>query len=320
MPLAAYLDRWIDDVSAGTVRPTTLTIHHRAARSISAEIGTVRLCDLRPAHIQRCITRLLDHLAPSTVRREIQILRQALKTALEWDMLSTNRNPASLITLPPDTHEQITTLSPEQVARLIDGTRGTRYGALWHLLVIAGLRRGEALALEWSDLDHDRLSITRTLHKEKDQDYRTGPPKTRSSRRDVYLPSGLVSTLHQHHTTYGLPRAIGTPDLMFPSAHGTYIGPTNVHRFLSRDLEQLGLPHVSAHQLRHTAATLRLQRPEIHPTIVQEMLGHSSIAMTLDTYSHVGQDLHRAAAAAIERLIETSGPAVMSETLSSANE
>jgi integrase len=205
------------------------------------------------------------------------------------------------------------TLSPQQVQRLFDHTKDDRLHALWVLLITSGLRIGEATALTWDDVDLDRgsVSIRRTIQRLKGRGLVVGEPKTARSRRTVYLPSGTVAALHFHEDRQKIERKKAqnlwqNRNLVFCTAVGGPIDPSTVNPALHRRLKAAGLPRLRVHDLRHTAATYLLSLG-VHPKVVQDMLGHSSIALTLNTYSHVVPALHREAAGQMERLF--SGPA-----------
>jgi len=171
--------------------------------------------------------------------------------------------------------------------------RGNRLEALYVLAVHTGMRQGELLALNWQDVDLDEgvIRVSRTLTRDGGR-LSTGAPKTKRSRRTIHLTQTVVRKLKVHlerqqeemERLGGLYRDQG---LVFTTEVGTLINPTNLRkRSLSFLLERAGLKRIRFHDLRHTCATLLLSK-NVHPKYVQELLGHSSVTITLDTYSHV---------------------------------
>ena len=188
---------------------------------------------------------------------------------------------------------------------------GNRLEALYVLAVHTGMRRGELLGLTWSDVDlkNASVSVRRTLTR-TDNGKRVvlGEPKTKKSRRTIRLTPQAVETLRSH-----LERQLQDMEilgdryqdqgLVFTTNTGTPINPSNLRqRNFAPLLKQAGLPHIRFHDLRHTCATLLLSRG-VHPKFVQELLGHATIAITLDTYSHVMPSMGDATAKAMEDVL-----------------
>ncbi len=183
-------------------------------------------------------------------------------------------------------------LSESEVRTLLEVARGDRFEALYALAITTGLRRGELLGLRWDDVDLERgtLRVNRALVREGGR-HAVGETKTRRGRRQVNLTPGTVNALraHRKHQLEEKIRLAGLYEdrgLIFSTQRGTPINPENlVKRSFKPLLKRAGLPEIRFHDLRHTCATLLLGRG-VHPKLVQELLGHATIAMTLDTYSH----------------------------------
>lgn len=179
---------------------------------------------------------------------------------------------------------------------------------LWALLVTTGLRLGEATGLQWHDVDLDAATATvrRTMHHEKGKGMVVGPPKTSQSRRTVHLAHGVVKALgtlraKQEEQCFGKGQPLADEHLMFCTADGGGLDPGYLRKAFRRCLGHAGLPMIRIHDLRHTAATYLLHNGT-HIKVVQELLGHSSITLTLDTYSHVLPRLHEQVAGEMDRL------------------
>jgi hypothetical protein len=188
-------------------------------------------------------------------------------------------------------------LTVQEVRRLLDVVKDDRYEAVYVLAVTAGMRIGEILALRWEDVDFDAgtIAIRRTIV-EKGGKFMLGPPKTTKSFRTIYIPQIALNALRK--------RFSGQEGYVFPSRSGRPVLRTRfTNSEWSRVRKAAGLDGVVFHQLRHTAATLQL-RAGTHPVVVQELLGHSSVSITLDVYSHATADLHRQSADRIDKMLE----------------
>ena len=174
---------------------------------------------------------------------------------------------------------------------------------------MTGVRRGELLGLSWDavDLDAGRLAITRTLIEGRGAP-QFSEPKTKRGRRSVALDAGTVDALREHRERQLDERLAWGPayephDLVFCREDGTPIWPRTFSRFFDHHVRDAGLPKIRLHDLRHTHATLALEAG-VHPKVVQERLGHSSIAITLDIYSHAIPAMQEDAAETIAALLE----------------
>jgi integrase len=256
-------------------------------------LGRIKLKTLSPAHLQGFYReRLNSGLSSRTVQYLHALLHKALKQALRWELVP--RNVATAVDPPRLHREEIQPLSPTQARAFLAAAREDRLEALYVLAIHCGLRQGELLGLRWEDIDLEAgtLQVRRTLTAAKGERTFT-VPKTVKSRRKVKLTAGAIDALIRHKQRQieerehlaGLWQAQG---LIFASGVGTPINRHNLlHRSFKPLLEKAGLPHsVRFHDLRHTCATLLLGK-SVHPKLVQELLGHSNVSITLDTYSHI---------------------------------
>ena len=304
-----YLERWLADSVRDTVRPTTFERYEQICRAhIRPALGKTKLKNLTPAHVRGLYREKLDAgLSPRTVQYVHVTLHKALKQAVMDGLIP--RNATEAVKPPQVRREEMRLLEPEQVKTLLEAARGDRLEALYVLAVTTGLRQGELLGLKWEDVDLEEgtLRVRRTLATAKDGPQLTAP-KTKGSRRTVSLTQSATEALRSH-----LKLQLGEIDgagslwrengLVFASETGEPLDRRNVttHRFKPL-LKRAGLPQVRFHDLRHTCATLLLSR-NVNPKIVSEMLGHSSIAITLDTYSHVLPNMRDRAAKAMEEAL-----------------
>lgn len=288
-----YLDNWLRDSVGGTVRDRTFERHEQIVRlHIKPTLGRLKLKALAPAHVQGLYRDRLDSgLAPATVQKIHVVLHKALSQAMMWSLVP--RNATEAVTAPRPTQKEIRPLDRKQVKALLEAACEDRLEALYVLAVTTGMRQGELLGLKWEDVDlaHGTIRVRRTLTR-KGGRLLLGEPKTRKSRRTIQLAGRALGALKVHCKAQLEERMahVGPWEdhgLVFATQAGTLINPSNLtKRSFKPLLEKAGLPRVRFHDLRHTAATLLLMQ-SVHPKYVQELLGHSTIAITLDTYSHV---------------------------------
>ena len=204
------------------------------------------------------------------------------------------------------------TLTVAQVTtQFLSTLHGNRLYAAFLTLFMVGLRRGELLGLRWQDIDlnagvlHVRQTVGRIYNRDTNSQRKTqlvfSEPKTEKSRRTIPIPDACLAALKQHKAHQAeekllLGQAYQDHGLVFAQADGTPIDPHSLNLYFSQALRQAGLPPIRLHDARHTYATWMLEQG-ISPKVVQTMLGHSSISVTLDIYSHVSLDLERQAAA-----------------------
>lgn len=310
--VAQYLDRWLDAVRA-KLRASSYSAYELNVRRAKPLIGQIRLAHLSSRDLQQLYSRLLQTglsgrpLSRRSVEQCHTVLHKALHQAVGWNNIG--RNPADHVEVPRPVHNEMKTLSQEEVETLLISSAGDRLHGLWALLVTTGLRLGEGLALRWQDLDWSAttLNIQRALQRERG----TGrlvyvEPKSKQSRRTVHLTGQVLAILREHRKLQAERRLAAGPawadgGLVFATDLGEPLNPLKIGSYLDSALKQAGLPRIRVHDLRHTAATLLLQWGT-HPKVVQEMLGHSTIAITLDLYSHVIPAMHRDAAHQFGRL------------------
>lgn len=309
LTVGEYLDSWLHDSVGGTVRDRTFERHEQIVRlHIKPALGRLKLKALVPAHVQGLYRDRLDSgLAPATVQKVHVVLHKALSQAVMWSLVP--RNATEAVTAPRPAQKEIRPLDREQVRALLEAAREDLLEALYVMAVTTGMRQGELLGLKWENVDLARgaIHVRRTLTR-KGGRLLLGEPKTKKSRRTVQLASRALDALKAHRKAQleermahaGLWEDHG---LVFATQTGTLVNPTNLtKRSFKPLLERAGLPRVRFHDLRHTAATLLLMQG-VHPKYVQELLGHATIAITLDTYSHVLPSMGDQAARAMEAVL-----------------
>lgn len=305
-----FLRRWLADAVRPSVRPKTYTTYEGyVRRNLVPELGRIPLAKLGPQHVQTMLNQALaTGLSPRSVNHIRAVLRRALNQAVRWSIVP--RNVATLVDVPRVPRFEIRFFTPDEARHFLEVARGDRLEALYTLALAVGLRQGEALGLRWEDVDLERgvLNVRHSLQ-------RIGgklvlvEPKTRLSRRAIALPPFAVLALRQHRRRQVQDQLWAGPrweeqGLVFTSSIGTPLDGSNVTHRLQRLLSKAGLPRQRFHDLRHSTATLLLAQ-EVPARVVMEILGHSQIGLTLNTYSHVIPSLQEEAARRMEELLAT---------------
>lgn len=307
--VAQYLAYWLEHTVKDTVRPRTYGRYEEIVRlHIVPVFGKVKLQALTPQHVQTLKSQKLKQgLSATTVSAIQDMLHKALDDAMKMGLVA--RNVCEVVSPPRKQHKEIHPLTAEQSRRLLDAAKGHPQEALFVLALATGMRRGELLGLKWQDIDftgnvlYVRRALSRLptqMGRERGDLYIEAEPKTRSSRRSIALPQFAVEALKQHRIRQEeMRRAAGDAwedhDYVFCNPLGTHLDPGyGVLTQLKLLLKKAGLPDVRFHDLRHSAATLLLSKG-VHPKVVQEILGHSEISMTMDIYSHVLPTMQREA-------------------------
>ena len=307
LALGDYIDRWLRDSVRDTVRQRTYERYEQMVRvHVKPALGHVKLTKLHPGLIRGLYRERLDSgLAPRTVQYIHVTLRKALAQAVSDGLVA--RNATDGVKAPRPRKKEMNPLSGDQARAFLAAARegSDRFEALYVLAVHTGMRRGELLGLQWDDVDlaAGTLQVRRSLAEAR-TGFRYEPPKNGRGRR-ILLSATATAALKRHRKLQieERLRAAGAMEdhgLIFCNELGR---PKNASALISRGflplLWRAGLPRIRFHDLRHTCATLLLMRG-VHPKIVQELLGHSSISITLDTYSHVLEGMGEVAPQAMD--------------------
>jgi integrase len=284
--LGEYLTgTWLPSIRA-KVAPSTAVSYAQNLAHVAGRIGHVRLDALDAPTLDTLYADLeAGGLARSTVRLLHTQLHRALADAVRWDLLV--RNPSDLVDPPKPARRVLTTWTADQLRAFVAGVAEDRLAALWQLAAASGMRIGELAALEWPDvhLDGQYLTVRRS--------------KTASGRRRVELDPATIAVLRAHRRRQAEERlafGAGYRDhgRVFTRPGGEPLNPDAVSLQFKRRAARLGLPPIRFHDLRHGWATMALEAGE-HPKVVAEQLGHASVRVTLDTYSHVAPGIQREA-------------------------
>lgn len=292
MLLKDYLSEWLNNykiqLSANTIRGYQVNIRH-----ICKYIGNVEIQDLNYMLIQNCYTELLKTLSNTSVLYCHRVLNLALKRAEMLDLIK--KNPCQFVYAPKRNKKNFSVLSEIELSKLFNAVKGTWLYLPVMLSAVLGLRRGEVLALRWSDIDFENNILT-VNHSAcmVDNEFTLCNTKTEKSNRSILLSNALSDYLYTSHL-FNRSEYICT-------RHNEPISPNVLNKHFKKTVEKLNLPYIRFHDLRHTNATLLLKKG-IPAKIVSERLGHSSISITLDTYSHVLVEMQKDSSLVFDDLI-----------------
>jgi integrase len=304
-----YLLAWVAGLGAG-VKPRTVAYYETYVRRhlLPSDLAQKPLARLEPSDLRRLYTaKLSSGLSSTSVHHIHAVIHVALQRAVDDGVLG--RNVAALVgrsNRPKVRHIEMNTIAEgDQPRRFLEAAKGERLEALLILALTTGMRRGELLALRWKDVNLDRsvLAVTGSLQGQSRSTLSIATPKSGKSR-SVALGTVAVTALREHRKSQAQQQLLVGGEwrdlgLVFATEFGDFLSPTTLRLALRRTLTRANLPTIRFHDLRHSAATIMLSR-DVHPKMASEMLGHSTIAITLDLYSHVTANMQRQAADAID--------------------
>jgi integrase len=323
--VAQYLQRWLAECSKPSLTPRSYERYKGIVeKHLIPAIGRIRLIELRPEHIQRHYAVLVSKgLAARTVRYDHIVIHGALRMATKWQLVP--RNVADAVEPPKPKQSEMQTWDSDEVAQFLEAAKRTPNYVLFYATLYTGARRSELLGLSWRHIDflYSQMNIERGLHWTKEKGYIFTQPKTAKSRRSIALSPSLALLLKEYkegeecaHLLAGKP--LTEDDLVFSHPDGSPLFPNSVSRAWVQLAEKAGIKVIRFHDARHTHASILLKQG-IHPKVVQERLGHSTIAVTLDTYSHVTPGLQEAAAKRFDDALEVGHNSKADETSPAAN-
>jgi integrase len=308
--LADYLNRWLTDYVKPNLSPRSFERYESIVRvHLVPSLGRIPLTQLKPENLQAHYADMTGNgLGPRSVRYHHVVLHKALQTALKLGL--TGRNAADDVEVPCAGRTEIQVWTEDELNRFLEAAKDTPHYTLFYIALFTGLRRSELLALRWQDIDlvQGRISVGRCLHHLGNGEYIYAPPGIDKRARVIDLPPSALLVLQSYRRAAEIVSGtfaddgLKDTDLVFNNL-GRPLRPNTVTRAWSVTASRAGVRRIRFHDARHTHAVLML-RQGVHPKIVQERLGHSSLAITLDTYSGVSPDVRESAASRFDEVLE----------------
>lgn len=306
--LRVYLDRWLEDAHRTSLKPSSYADYRRVIdKHIVPVLGHIQLQKLTPQHIQSFYAKELKAgLSARTVNKYHALLHKALDNAVRWNLVA--RNVCDVVTKPRETKYEIQPLTEEQARKLLDTVRGNVLEGIITIALTTGMRRGELLGLKWEDIDFKgkNIVVRRSVTYVNKVGVVELEPKTQKSRRKIMLPDFAIEVLKQHQTRLQERKAqLGSAwqesGYVFCNGRGGFLQEKQLYDMYKRLLKRAGLPNIRFHDLRHSAATIMIKMG-VNPKVVQEVLGHSNINITLNIYTHVLPSMQQEVAAKLDNL------------------
>lgn len=305
MTVEMYLKHWLEAIKS-TIRESTHVHYKNAVDAFIPHIGQITLSKLNPMHIQEALGEILEDLSPGTAREYLAKIKSAFNQAVKWDILG--KNPAAGIKLPKYEAPEKDVWTETEVKQFLQEAGKYRYYPVFWLALYTGMRIGEILALRWTDIDLEKriIYVRRTVSGKGYQ-----PPKNKRKRK-IPVDQDTVELLKKYRKRQ-MEECLRfgrkwTPDMLVFTTQKdkpvTYkVCRTSFQYAVNKAMEKHNIKPISGlHQLRHTHATILL-RQGVNPKIVAERLGHSSVKITLDTYSHVLPDTQEEAVQALQNAL-----------------
>jgi integrase len=306
--LGNYMMQWLETERIMECDETTFYNNKLYLKNnIIPRIGDIKLQKLNPMICQEFVHDMHTHgYARNTIDRVCTLIKQSLDRAVIYKYIKENH--MRKVKLPKKEKKEMNIWTLEQVNHFLQSTFGNRFYCVYAIALMTGMRQGEILGLRWKDIDFEKKVITvcQTLtHYGKS--IKSGT-KTNAGQRRISIPYQLVEVLKKQRIDYVANKfRLGTDfvDLdivIYNLKNGKTVFPSNLTKVYLKDVKDSGLPHIAFHSMRHTHATMLIEK-NINVKIISERLGHSKVAITLDTYSHVLPSMQEEVANQLNKMI-----------------
>jgi len=302
-----FLKQWRDE-KAKTVKARTVEVSEILSTHVERHIGSLKLDKVRASDVSNCITAIADEIGTPTANKARTMLHGAFRLAVKWRMIAWN--PVEAVDRLREEPRPMKIWSSQEAARFIAHATGDRLFPAVFLVMATGLRRGEVLGLDWSDIDHGRVHVQRSVGTVR-RELTVKTTKTRQGTRIVTLADDVLQVLEQHRRRQDAERkaagdAWQPTDRVFTTQIGGPLTPMMLTHAWNRMQEMAGVRHVRLHDLRHLHASL-LVREGLDVRTVADRIGHSDPAFTLRVYSHMFEEQRAAAAVSLTKLLRQDG-------------
>jgi len=313
--LRDFLEDWLKE-KMKQVKPSTLSSYQQVLNLyVVPYLGQMKMKDLKPQHFVRLYEHLQGkdmNISNRTIKYVHTVIKSALDKAVQWELIP--KNIVENVDPPRQTRNKFNVWDEQEIKRFLEVAKDSWYFEVYYLALTTGMRQGELLGLRWRnvDLEKKRIYVVEQYNL-KTQAFEE--VKTESSRRNISIDNDTVEVLRKHKKKQAAMRLKAEfwqdHDLVFCTRNGLPIRHRNLVRNFKEYIKRAGVPEIRFHDLRHTHATLCLTNGW-HPKVVQERLGHSSIQVTLDTYSHVIPSLQdELASATFEGLLNRTSATIL---------
>jgi len=314
LTLAEHLNNWLDGyVKTNCSKGTLVSYRVVVNRHLIPSLGHILLRQLTHQAIQAYYGNAREKVSARTVLYHHRILKASLKYAVKQGYLG--RNPADLVDAPKPSKKDMRTLTPEESKTLLENASGNQFYPVIYTAISTGLRQAELLGLRWRDINLNpqsekskpSISVYRALYYKSHDVFEFKEPKTEHSRRRVSMTDKLADYLREYKgmresLSLHLGRFLKPDDLVFSNTEGKPISPNVLRHSFTRIAKRAGLRGVRFHDMRHTFASLMFLRGA-KPKVISEALGHSSVAFTMDTYSHIIEGMQEDAMALLDEVL-----------------
>jgi integrase len=307
LTICEYLNYWLDN-GCNNIRISTKEGYKRYIfKHIIPHIGNIKLNKLAPLKLQKFYTTKVNAgLSGTTVLQIHRILHKAFTQALKWQLI--HFNVADCVEIPKKSNFQANFLNAEEMTKLLNISKGTPLYIPILIATTTGMRRGEVLGLTWSNIDFDnnKISIVQSLQ-QINKNVQLSKPKTKKSTRMISLPQALKVSLLQHRNSQiEVRQKMGElyidKDFVCAIENGSPITPSSLNHFFCKFIKKSNLPYIRFHDLRHSYASL-LVALGVQPKYISDVLGHSTIGITMDLYSHVNNSSYDMVADSIDNIL-----------------